>query len=155
MQRSGVRLSVPSGCSTLLLRVCCCGPTGQQISIDCCTAGAGQQMRAVSRVSRRRKLNTDLLRLDEGYGWVWKQFLGSGDVRRGLGKCRTSWTSLLIIHRLMQCARPVERRRLSFQLRRIAISYAISATPLALNVAVEPVDMTVRITVRPSCYWLL
>jgi len=55
----------------------------------------------------------------------------------------------------MQRARPVERRRLSFQLRRIAISYAISATPLALNVAVEPVDMTVRITVRPSCYWLL
>jgi len=28
-----VRLSVP------LLRVCCCGPGGQKISIDCCTAG--------------------------------------------------------------------------------------------------------------------
>jgi len=46
-----VRPSVPSfGCSTLLRRVCCCGPGIQEISIDCYTAGAQQQrMRAVSR----------------------------------------------------------------------------------------------------------
>ena len=36
--------------------VCCCGPGGQEISIDCCTAGCGQCL----VVSRRRKLNTDL-----------------------------------------------------------------------------------------------
>jgi len=30
-------------------RVCCCGPGGQEISIDYCTACARQQMRAVSR----------------------------------------------------------------------------------------------------------
>ena len=39
-----VRPSVPS-----LRRVCCCGPGSQAISIDCCTAGAQQQIRAVSR----------------------------------------------------------------------------------------------------------
>jgi len=62
-QLSGVRLSVcpsvPSGRLTPLLRVCCCGPSGQ-MSIDCCTAGrrsaaaapqhgAQQQMRGVLR----------------------------------------------------------------------------------------------------------
>ena len=31
--------SVPSDRHTPLLRVCCCGPSGQTISIDCCTAG--------------------------------------------------------------------------------------------------------------------
>jgi len=30
-----------------LLQVSCCGPSGQEISIDCCTASARQQMRAV------------------------------------------------------------------------------------------------------------
>ena len=35
----GVRPSVPSfGCCTPLQRVCCRGPGGQEISIDCCTA---------------------------------------------------------------------------------------------------------------------
>jgi len=28
-----------------LVRVCCCGPGGQEISIDCCTAGGQQQRR--------------------------------------------------------------------------------------------------------------
>jgi len=28
-----------------LLRVCCCGPGGQEISIDCCTADGQQQPR--------------------------------------------------------------------------------------------------------------
>jgi len=54
-------LSVPSiaRCSSVR-RVCCCGPGGQEISIDCCTAdaaaatapkqhGGQQQRRAVSR----------------------------------------------------------------------------------------------------------
>ena len=42
--------SVPSsGRHTPLRRVCCCGPGGQEISIDCCIAGAHQQMRTVSR----------------------------------------------------------------------------------------------------------
>jgi len=35
-----VYLSVSSGRHTPLLRVCCCGPGGQEISTDCCTAGA-------------------------------------------------------------------------------------------------------------------
>jgi len=29
-----------------LLQVCCCGPGGQEISVDCCTASAQQQRRA-------------------------------------------------------------------------------------------------------------
>ena len=36
--------SVPSS-----LRVCCCAPGGQEISIDCCTAGAQQQWRRSSK----------------------------------------------------------------------------------------------------------
>jgi len=70
MQLSSVCLSVPSGRRTpLLRRVCCCGPVGQKISIDCCTAGGQQQpRRSTARssicgqchvVSWRRKLNTD------------------------------------------------------------------------------------------------
>jgi len=45
-----VGLSRPSidRCSSVR-RVCCCEPDGQEISIDCCTAGAQQQLRAVSR----------------------------------------------------------------------------------------------------------
>ena len=50
-------------------RVCCCGPGGQEVSIDCCTAGARQQRRRSSTAvsskceqchvsSRRRTLNT-------------------------------------------------------------------------------------------------
>ena len=32
-----------------LVQVCCCGPGRQEISIDCCVAGARQQQRAVPR----------------------------------------------------------------------------------------------------------
>ena len=46
--RLSVRLSVPSGRRTPLLRVCCCGPGGQEISIDCCTA-AGRRSSAAAR----------------------------------------------------------------------------------------------------------
>jgi len=69
--RPSVRLSpcpsVPPFClRTPLPRVCCCGPGEQEISIDCCTAGAQQQSRRSKCgqchvVSCRRKLNTDLL----------------------------------------------------------------------------------------------
>jgi len=53
--RASVCLSVPSfGRRLQLRRVCCCGPAGLEISIDCCTAGAQQQMRAVSRCQLRR-----------------------------------------------------------------------------------------------------
>ena len=38
-----------SGRHTLLRRVCCCGPGAKEISIDCCTAVALRQIRAVSR----------------------------------------------------------------------------------------------------------
>jgi len=31
-------------CHTPMQQICCCGPGGQEISIDCCTAGAEQQM---------------------------------------------------------------------------------------------------------------
>jgi len=34
-----------------LVRVCCCGIDGQEISIDCCVAGAQQQRRAVANAS--------------------------------------------------------------------------------------------------------
>ena len=65
-----VRLSVCLSCcgpaaANPLLRVCCCGPGGQEISIDCRTAGARQQRCAAGEcgqchvVSVRRKLNTD------------------------------------------------------------------------------------------------
>jgi len=34
-------LSVPSvDCCSSMWRVCCCGPSGQELSFDCCTAGA-------------------------------------------------------------------------------------------------------------------
>ena len=53
MKRPGAcpsRLSVSSfGRRTPLQRVCCCGPGGQKILVDCCTAGAQEQMRSVSR----------------------------------------------------------------------------------------------------------
>jgi len=44
--RLSVRLSVPTvdRCSSVR-RVCCCGPGGREISIDCCTSGAQQQPR--------------------------------------------------------------------------------------------------------------
>ena len=34
--RPSIQPSILSGCCTLLLQVCCCGPNGQEISIDCC-----------------------------------------------------------------------------------------------------------------------
>ena len=37
--KSGVRLSIPSGCRMLLQCVCCCEPSGQEILNDCCTVG--------------------------------------------------------------------------------------------------------------------
>jgi len=41
-----------------LLQICCCGPDGQKISIDCCMAGQPQpQMRAVPRCKLTRRLN--------------------------------------------------------------------------------------------------
>ena len=59
------RLSVPAFARrTLLLRVCCCAPGGQEISVDCCTAGAQQLQRRSSKCEQcrvdswRRKLNT-------------------------------------------------------------------------------------------------
>jgi len=59
MKVSGVCLSVLSSSAARLCgRVCCCAPGGQEISIDCCTAGAQQQMQAVSRCY----LNTDSLK---------------------------------------------------------------------------------------------
>jgi len=45
--RPSVRLSVPSCHRTPLLRVCCCGPGGREISI--CYAAGGQQQRAAAR----------------------------------------------------------------------------------------------------------
>jgi len=48
-----VSLSVPLGRRTPLLRVCCCGPGGQEISVDCCTAGGQQQPRRSSGCGQR------------------------------------------------------------------------------------------------------
>jgi len=61
MKLSGVCPSVRVSVCPIIhpLRVCCCGPDGEEMSIDCCAAGAGgqhqpehgahQQMRAVPR----------------------------------------------------------------------------------------------------------
>ena len=54
MQRLGVRLSVcpsvrlsvPFARCSRVRRVCCCGPDGLEISIDCCTVGARCRVRA-------------------------------------------------------------------------------------------------------------
>ena len=75
MKLSDVCLSV---CPIAPRWVCCCGRHGQAISIDCCTArlqqarppcdpyprqhGAQQQMRAVTCLQRRSKLDTDLIK---------------------------------------------------------------------------------------------
>jgi len=63
---SVVRLSVPAWAhsSKPAAAGLLCGPDGQEISIDCCTAGAQLQRRANAGqchiISVRRKLNTDL-----------------------------------------------------------------------------------------------
>ena len=43
-----------------LLQVCCCGPGGQEIWIDCCTAGAQQQRRANAGSATLPAVHTDL-----------------------------------------------------------------------------------------------
>jgi len=48
--RPSVYLSVPYARRTPLRRVCCCGPGGQEISIDCCATGGRQQLRRSSDV---------------------------------------------------------------------------------------------------------
>ena len=50
--RPSVRPCVQSSSRTLLLRVRCCRPDGQEISIDCCMTGAQQQLRHSSGVRR-------------------------------------------------------------------------------------------------------
>jgi len=56
MQLSGVRpslrLSVPFARRTLLLRVCCCGPGEQEMSIDCCPALSSSRARSTARNSK-------------------------------------------------------------------------------------------------------
>jgi len=42
----------PSTTANPLLRVCCCAPGGQDISIDCCSVECGVRMRAVPRCQR-------------------------------------------------------------------------------------------------------
>ena len=42
----------PSTTANPLLRVCCCAPGGQDISIDCCGVECGVRMRAVPRCQR-------------------------------------------------------------------------------------------------------
>jgi len=49
MEQLGIRPSIPSfSRRTPLQQVCCCGPGGQEIAIDCCTAGTQQQTQAVA-----------------------------------------------------------------------------------------------------------
>ena len=43
-----------------LRRVCCCGLGGQEISIDCCTAGAQQQLRAMCTLFCRTRARAEL-----------------------------------------------------------------------------------------------
>ena len=65
MHLSGVRLSVPFGCSTPPLRVCCCGPGSQEILIDCCTAAVVSSSRAAAR---RAAANADSATLSADVG---------------------------------------------------------------------------------------
>jgi len=75
MQLSAVRpsvrpyvcLSVPSGRRTPLLRVCCCGPGGQEISIDCCTAG-GPAVSSNRAAARRAAANAGSATLSADVG---------------------------------------------------------------------------------------
>jgi len=46
--RLSVCLSDPSSHHTLLLQVCCCGPDGQEISVDCCLTGGQEQLHCSS-----------------------------------------------------------------------------------------------------------
>jgi len=66
-----VRPSVPFARCSSVLRVCCCGPGGREISIDCCTAGAAEARGRSSKCGQchvycsRTKLNTDWFKLFE------------------------------------------------------------------------------------------
>ena len=40
-------------------RVCCCGPCGQAISVDCCTARLQQALRSISAAARRSAADAD------------------------------------------------------------------------------------------------
>jgi len=53
-QLSGVRRSV---CPIRLLRICCCGLGRQEISIDCCTAGAQMPRRAATECGQCQVVN--------------------------------------------------------------------------------------------------
>ena len=47
-------------CRTSRLRVCFCAPSRQEISIDCCTAGAQQQWRrSMAQCSKRKQCHVD------------------------------------------------------------------------------------------------
>ena len=78
MQLSGIRPSVcPSvqfGRRTRLLRICCCGPGGQEISIDCGTAG-GPAVSSSSRVAARRAAAN----------------AGSATLSADVGSCMLTW----------------------------------------------------------------
>ena len=80
MKLSGVRLSVcpsvPSfGRRTPLQWVCSCGPGGQEISIDCCTAYSQQQMRALPRCQTTQEAEHRLAIIIVLYKQKWLQFL--------------------------------------------------------------------------------
>jgi len=56
--RASVRPSVPSGCRTPLLQVCCCGLGGHEMSIDCCMVGGpvlDRRSAAAAPQPRRRR----------------------------------------------------------------------------------------------------
>ena len=73
-----VRLSVPAiNCCISVWQVCCCGLSGQEISLDCCMSGTQQQRRRSSMVvgikgeqcqvsSHRRRLNRLAWEADDG-----------------------------------------------------------------------------------------
>jgi len=72
MQLSGVRpsvcSSVPSGRCTPLLQVCCFGPSGQEISIYCCTA-VSSKCEQYHVVGWCGKLGTDLFIVQAVRSW--------------------------------------------------------------------------------------
>ena len=52
-----IRLSVPYACCSSVWWVCCCGPHGQEILIDCCTVHLQVTFLSISTAARQSAAN--------------------------------------------------------------------------------------------------
>ena len=87
-----VRLSVP------LLRVCCCGPGGQKISIDCCTAGVRRAnagsgtLVVVSKIANSSTLDDNVVSVRSS----WTHMLQVGSFCHSVLNCSTTKGATLL-----------------------------------------------------------